>query len=134
MASATRLNIVLPSYSFLENPGVLAAAALRRVDDERAFPECDAGQATGLHVHVLAVQRKRSEIYVTWFELLLHDRGRARKRKRRLRDVAPRVLLDTLDEIEPFFRGGVRTYQHAVATRPIGGLYDEIFDVLDHVL
>src|SRR6186713_529938 len=114
MASATRLNIVLPSYSFLENPGVLAAAALRRVDDERAFPECDASQATGLHIHVLAVQRKRSEIYVTWLELLLHDRGRARERKRGLRDVAPRVLLDALDEVESFFGRGVRPDQHAI--------------------
>src|SRR5687768_16936703 len=137
MASATRLSmsglaLVLSVRSVLriEDPGVLAPAALRRVQDERALAQRDACQATGQDEHaVLAVERIRTQVDMTPFERAVHERRHARQLERRLRDVVARVLRDPLLELLALLGGRGRTDEHAVPARLVDRLHDEGLEV-----
>jgi hypothetical protein len=56
------LNYSIPL--FLEDPGVLAPAALGRIDDERTFAERDPGEASGNDGDFLAVKDERPQVDV----------------------------------------------------------------------
>src|ERR1700693_1487147 len=73
--SATRLNI---GGSILENPGVFAAAALRRVDDQRTLAKRDACQDGGRYVDVCSEERERPPVDAAGREPPV-DQGRGRR-------------------------------------------------------
>src|SRR5262249_46338407 len=89
-------------WSFLfvsiKHPGILAAAALRRIHYQRTFAQGNAREATGNDNNFFSVKNKRPEVDVTSFEATVHERGVAGKGNHRLRDVIPRVGLNALAE------------------------------------
>ena len=109
-----------------EHPRVLAAAALRRVDDERPFLERDAREAAGQHEDVLAVEDVRPQVDMPSLERAVHDRRHARQRQRRLRDVVARVRFDP-PRRTPSCSSSVelRADEHAVAAGLVGRLHDQ---------
>ena len=74
-----------------EHPGVLAAAALRRVDHQRAAAQRHARQPARGDLHVATEQHERPQVDVAALEVVVHPARVARERERRLRDVAARV-------------------------------------------
>src|SRR5262245_32111842 len=77
-----------------EDPRVLAAAALRGIDDERALSQGDAGQPAGEHKNLLAVQDIRTQIDVPALKMVLDNCRDARQGQHWLGDVVARVGLD----------------------------------------
>ena len=77
-----------------QNPCVLAAAALRRVDHERAFFEGHAGEAAGHDVDLVAEENVGPQIDVARLEPVADQAGRAREIERGLGDVVARIGLD----------------------------------------
>ena len=76
----------------IQHPGLLAAAALGGVDDERALAEGDAGEAAGDDGGLLAVKDERAQVDVPAGEALaLAMRRVARQRDHRLADVVARI-------------------------------------------
>src|SRR5262245_60360194 len=96
------LRVTLLSYAFVvflgEDPRVLAAAALRRVDDERALPQRHAGEAPRQHPRLAAVEDEGPQVHVAALEVAIDQHRHAREAERRLRDVVSRVGLDALAE------------------------------------
>src|ERR1700722_7466640 len=84
-ASQNRLSAVrLSMASALQDPGVLRAAALARIDHQAALAQRDAGQAAGDDADLLAKEDEGPEIDVPRRDPGL-DEGRAgRERQRRL--------------------------------------------------
>ena len=52
----------------LNDPGIFAAATLRRIDDERALTKCDASESARGHVDVFAVEDIGTQIDVATFD------------------------------------------------------------------
>src|SRR5688572_8271269 len=131
MASATRLSTGGFLLSLFEHPGVFAAAALRRVDDERAALQRDAREPAGLHVNFLAVERERPQVDVPRLEAILDDGRDPRQRERGLCDVTARVSVDAPRELLAFLRRGMWPDQHAITARAVGGLDHQLVEVLE---
>src|SRR5450631_3473270 len=94
--SATRESIsVLPggasSVASFEDPRVFAAAALRRVHDERTVLERDARERAGRNVDFLPVENERTQIDMTRGDTVADDRRMTRQRDDRLRQELARV-------------------------------------------
>src|SRR5437764_2587965 len=85
--------------SSVEHPGVLGAAALARIDHERAWFERHAGEASGNDADAVAAgEHEWAQIYVARRHPLL-DAGRAGgERERRLGDEVLGILLELLAE------------------------------------
>ena len=77
-----------------QNPCVLAAAALRGVDDERAFFEGDARESSGDDVDLVAKENVRPQIDVARLKTVADEAGSAGEIERGLRDVVARIGLD----------------------------------------
>src|SRR5690242_17587301 len=93
----------------VEDPGFLAAAALRGVHDERTLAQGDAGEAAGDDGGLLAVENEGAQVDVAAGEALaVAIRGMTRKRDHRLADVIARVGLDLLPELVALRLRGVR--------------------------
>ena len=82
-----------------EHPGVFAAAALRRVDDERAAAQRDAGQAAGQNRDALAVENVGPQVDMARFDLAFEKAGRTREVDGRLGDVVARVGDDAAGKV-----------------------------------
>src|SRR3954471_14633808 len=63
------------SWVHRHDPGVLAAAALRRVHDEGAAPQCDPSESAGGNPDPLALEDERAQIEMPRLDFLLHQRG-----------------------------------------------------------
>ncbi len=75
-----------------EHPGVLRAAALAGVDDQRALGQRDPGQPAGQHPDVVAVvDRERAQVDVPRRDRVADQRRDGRQLHHRLRDPAARV-------------------------------------------
>src|SRR5580765_2326473 len=101
----------------LEHPGIFAAAALRRVDDERAFSERDAREAARHNRHLVAEQDVRPQVHVAWLNPIVDETGRARERERRLRDEVAWFGQDLVPELCALGARAVRADEHSIATR-----------------
>ena len=73
-----------------QDPGVFAAAALRGVDDERAFFEGYAGQAAGDDVDLVAEEDVGPQIDVARLQAIADEAGSAGEVERGLGDVVAR--------------------------------------------
>src|SRR5262245_32938458 len=114
--SATRLSI--------QHPGVLAAAALRRVDDERALAERGAGEpARDDPDAVGAAQHERAQVDVAAVQAAADERRVAGQCDGRLSDVVARRLRDTLAELVALGRGRGRPDEHPVPAGLVDGLH-----------
>ncbi len=82
-----------------QHPGILAAAALAGVDDQRAALERDAGQAAGDDGDLVAVEDVGAQVDVARLELVADEAGRAREADGGLGDVVAGVGLDLLGEL-----------------------------------
>lgn len=101
-----------------ENPSVFAAAALGRIDDERAGLKGDTRQATGDDGDFLAVvEAIRAEIDVASGHALGTGivRGNYGERDNRLRDVVARLRQDFFAKGLDFGMSRAWAHQHAVA-------------------
>jgi hypothetical protein len=54
-----------------ENPGIFAAASLRRIHDERAFFQGDTGKPAGQYENVFAIKDIGAQIDVPTFEMVI---------------------------------------------------------------
>src|SRR5690606_36878550 len=102
---AARLSMLGPAHSgavevaVREHPRVYTAAALRRVHDERALTQCDARQAAGKDVDVLAVEDVGAQVDMAAFEVITDDHGSAGEGQGPLSDVVARVGDDAPPEL-----------------------------------
>src|SRR6476620_11059462 len=116
-----------------ENPGVLAASALRRIDDKRVFGQGDSCEPAGDDLDVAPVNDVRSEVDVAALHRAIAPGGRAGKGDDRLRDVVARIGDDELAELLDFGLGSGRAHQHAVAAGLVGGLDHQLGQVVEDV-
>src|SRR5580765_846044 len=99
-------SLSLRSTVAIQNPGILAAAALRRINYERAFSQCDAGQAARHNYWFLAVENERTEVNVPAVKAFAVNIGwMLGQFDHRLRDVVPRVGLDSPPKFVDFSLG-----------------------------
>src|SRR3989442_7880814 len=123
--SATRESI----YS-IDDPCVLRAAALRRVDHQRALEQRDARETAGNELYLLAGEHEGSQVDVARRDALV-DEGRAGgERQRRLGDVVRRIGADARAEgLDLGFLGGGPD-EHAVAARAGDFLHDQFLEAV----
>ena len=123
-----------PAQHQAEHPGVLAAAALGGVDDERPRPERRARQpARDDARRVGARQHEGAQVDVAATQLAVDERRVPRERDRRLRDVVARIGDDQPTELVALGRGRRRSDQHPVAARLVDRLDDELLEMVEHV-
>ena len=139
-ASQNRLSAVRASidqasaFHVVDDPGVLGAAALARIDHQRALLQRDAREAARHDPHaVRARQHERPQVHVARRNAALERRRAGRKRERRLGDVIGRIGLDLGGEFLALRGGRMRADQHAVAARAVDLLDDQLVEPLDHV-
>ncbi len=118
----------------VDDPGVLAAPTLRRVDDERALPERDSRQAAGGHVAALAGEDERPQVEVARRDAVGHERRSRRQVEDRLGDPVPRVAADRLGRGVEHVLFDPVTDHDAVAAALVGRLQHEFVKVLEHVV
>src|ERR1700748_3406652 len=82
-----------------EHPGILAAAALRRVDYQRAFSHRHPCKPSRDYVNLFAAEDIWPQIHVPAFEMIVNDGGDSRERERRLGDEVARIGLDLAREL-----------------------------------
>ena len=99
-----------------------------------AFHQRHPGQAAGGHIAVRRLQDERAQIDVARFRGVLAENRHRGKRDQRLAEIVARIVLDPAGEFLAFGRAGLGTHQHAVAARFVGGLYDELVEVGEHML
>jgi hypothetical protein len=115
-----------------ENPSIFATATLRRINDQRAGLQGDAGEAAGDYGDFLAVvEAVGAEIDMAARHAL---RGgivgwNNREGNDWLSDVIARFGHDALAEGFDFRAGGAGAHQHAVASRFANTFYDEFWEV-----
>src|SRR3979490_331894 len=105
-------------------PCVLAAAALRRVYDQRSCLQRDARQAARQDENVLAVEDVWAQVDMASLECAVDDGRYPRERERRLRNVIAGIGLDPASEFRLLRFGGRRTHQHAITARSVRCLDD----------
>ena len=88
-----------------EDPGVFAAAALGRIDDERAFLQGDASQAARQNEDILSIKNIGTEIHVSAFKMAIHDRRYAGQGEGGLGDVISRIGRDAFGEFAALVGG-----------------------------
>ena len=118
----------------VDDPGVLAAAALRRVDHGRALAQGDPGQAAGGDVGGLARQDERAQVDMARLDVVLDQRRRGRQRDHRLRDVVAGIAPDVAREVFQVLAACLRADQHAVAAGFVRRLDHEPGEVCQHVV
>ena len=93
-ATAAWLAPLVPAGAEVDDPRVLAAAALGRVDDERALRQGHPGQAAGRHVRRRPGEDERAQVDVARLDGVAAQRRRRRQLEDRLGDPVARVVLD----------------------------------------
>jgi hypothetical protein len=119
-----------------QNPGILAAAALRRVHHHRSRLQRDARQparhddrlfaveqAIGPQIDVAACDRVAAHV----------ERGNARQADDVLRNIIPRIGFQLAPEVLDLIRRGCGSHQHAVPSRLAHRLHHHLRQVLQHV-
>ena len=76
-----------------QNPRILAASALGRVDHQRALLERHSGQSSGENINILAIENIGAQIDMTAGELAIDNHWRAGKSQGGLRNVVARIGL-----------------------------------------
>src|SRR5690349_14577291 len=97
-----------------QNPRVFAAAALRRIHDQRSLTQRHAREAALQNLHLFAVQDVWPKVDVSSFELAVDERRNTRKGECRLCDVVSWLRNDTGREFLALRRRRVRANEHAV--------------------
>ena len=93
------LSAVRESMLIVQHPGVFRAAALARIDDERAGLQRDARETARHDADlVLAGEHERPQVDMARREAFLDQRRHGGERERRLRDEAARVALQLFAE------------------------------------
>ena len=118
----------------VDDPGVLGAAALRAVDDERALAERDAGQAAGRDDRLLAAEDIGAKVDVAALEPVSAPCRRAREADRVLGYEVAGVRRHHGAEVGDLLPARSRADQHAVAAGLVGRLDDQLRDVLEDEL
>src|SRR4030095_2027355 len=109
-----------------QNPRIFAASALRGVDHQRAFLECDSGQSSGQNVNILAIENVRPQIDVPAGKLALDNDRCPGKPQGRLGNVVARIILNSPGEFRALVLRAVRPHQPAAATRFIDSFHDQL--------
>ncbi len=117
----------------IDDPSVLASAALRTVDHEGALAEGDPGEASRNDGDFFSVKNVWAEIDVSALDTVFAVAWTAGERDDRLSDVIARVCEDGLAELFDFGFGGMRPYQHSVSAAFIGAFDDEFVEVLEYI-
>src|SRR5208282_2021825 len=125
---------VIGRSSCAEHPGVFAAAALRRVHDQRAPAQGHAGEAAGDESYVFTVENVGTKIDVAGLRFAIEKARSARQAERRLRDVVAGLGLDSATEVFTLLGSALRTDQHAVAAGFAHGFYDQFVEVIEHII
>src|SRR3954471_22350427 len=89
--------------SIFQNPGIFAAAALRRVDHQRAFAQGHARQPAGDDGDSVAVEGIGAQVDVAAVELLIEQGRVAAERQGGLGNIVARVGADLPAELFAFF-------------------------------
>ena len=106
-----------------EHPGVLRAAALAGVDDQRALDERHPGQAAGQHPHVVAVVHgERPQVDVARGDAVADQRRDGRQLHHRLRDPSPRISDEPRAQHVQLVTIGLRADDEALATGAVDRL------------
>src|SRR3954452_7537762 len=106
--------------SSVQHPGILCAAALAGVDDQRTCLERNAREPAGHNSDPIAAgEHERPQIDMARREAFLHECRYGGERERRLGDEAARIALQFLAEGFDRHLVGLRADQHAVAARAV---------------
>ena len=124
----------LAAGAVAEHPGVFAATTLRRVHDEGALLERDAGEAAREHPHVAPEERVGAEVDVPPLELVADEGGHAREADDGLRDVVATVLEDLRAGGLELGFARLGADHDAVAAGLVHWLHDHLGEVLEHVV
>src|SRR5258706_1687811 len=130
---AARLSIASAVTVVGHHPGVAAAAALRAVDDERAWLQRDASEAARRDVHLGAGENKGPQVLMRRSQRAAVEHRLHRQGHHRLRDVRARAGLDPALELLPFLPRRDRPDEHPVAARAVDRLHDQLVQVLEHM-
>ena len=83
----------------IDDPGVLAAPALRGVDHQRALAQRHARQAAGGHLDLAVREDERAQVEVARLDAAVDEGRRGGQADDRLRDVVARIRPDQLGEL-----------------------------------
>src|SRR5690606_9680358 len=96
------------------------------------FFQGHAGQAAGHNVYIVSIDDVRAQIDVASLDAVFDNGGNTGEGEGRLSDVVAGIGNDSPREVFLLFLGGVRSDDHAVAARFVGGLDDKFLDVRKH--
>ena len=118
----------------LDHEGVLAAASLRGVDDQRALAQRDPGQPAARDVAVRAGEDEGPQIEVPWLDAPFTQGRRGRELDDWLGDEVARILLHRCPTGFQLFGRSLAPDHHAVAARFVRRLDHEASQVSEDVL
>src|SRR5262245_33691370 len=107
-----------------ENPRVLAASALGRIDNQRALLERDSSQSPWKNINVFAIENVRAQIDMPPSKLLIDNHRRAGKSQGGLRYVVARIGLNPAREFAALILHAVRADQHTIAAGLVDCFHD----------
>lgn len=102
------------AVTITKNPGILAAATLRRIDDQGAFAQRDAREAAGNQSDFFAHKNVGAQVDVARLDAAVDEARSAGERKRGLRNVVSRIGQNTRAKFLPLLRGALRANEHAI--------------------
>src|SRR5438876_5581951 len=117
----------------LEDPGVLAPAALGGVDHERTGPEGHARQASGNDRDLFSGQNEGAEVDVPALHAVVAKGWRAGQRNNWLRDVIARILFYLFLEALAFRLRRLGADEHSVAATLVHRFDHELGNVVENV-
>src|SRR5262245_47980001 len=112
-----------------ENPRILAATALGRIDNQRALLERDSGQSSGKNIDILAIENVRAQIDMPPGKLLIDNHRRAGKSQGGLRYVVARIGLNPSRELPALILHAVRADQHTIAAGLVDCFHDQLIQM-----
>ena len=114
-------------------PGVLRAAALGAVDDERSLPQRHSGKPAGDHIHLLPAQNEGAQVDVSGGEVVAGPGWQAGEVHHLLGDPVAGIVQDLGPGLGQLGIGGPGTDHNAVAARLGDRLDYELVEALQHL-
>src|ERR1035438_4018835 len=116
-----------------QDPSIFAAAALGGVNDQRAFFQSYAGEASGHDVYLVAEENIRPQVHVARLQLIADEAWRAGKIQRGLCNVVARIGFDLTRKLLALTGCRVGSDQHSVTAALAYRLHYQLVQVCKHM-